>query len=73
MGHLPRAGLGERARMRAADLSHGERRQLEFAIALALQPKVFLLDEPMAGLGPDGSKRLTGLPRHACAARRRSC
>jgi branched-chain amino acid transport system ATP-binding protein len=58
--YLASAGLAERAHMRAADLSHGERRQLEFAIALALKPKVFLLDEPMAGLGPEGSKRLTG-------------
>ncbi len=45
--------------MRAADLSHGERRQLEIAIALALRPRVFLMDEPMAGLGPEGSVRLT--------------
>ncbi|MBA3324454.1 MAG: ABC transporter ATP-binding protein [Rhodobacteraceae bacterium] len=59
MEHLTSAGLAERATMRAADLSHGERRQLEIAIALALRPKVFLMDEPMAGLGPDGSKRLT--------------
>ena len=57
--HLASVGLAERAQVRAADLSHGERRQLEFAIALALQPKVFLLDEPMAGLGHGGSKRLT--------------
>ena len=48
-------GLGERAAIRAADLSHGERRQLEFAIALALKPKVFLLDEPMAGLAARSS------------------
>jgi branched-chain amino acid transport system ATP-binding protein len=53
------AGLGERATVRAADLSHGERRQLEFALALALRPRVFLMDEPMAGLGPDGSRRMT--------------
>jgi branched-chain amino acid transport system ATP-binding protein len=59
-GHLYDAGLGERAGVRAADLSHGERRQLEFAIALAMRPKVFLMDEPMAGLSPDGSKRMTG-------------
>jgi branched-chain amino acid transport system ATP-binding protein len=60
MAHLASAGLAARAGVRAADLSHGERRQLEFAMALALKPKVFLLDEPMAGLGPEGSKRLTG-------------
>ena len=47
--------------MRAAELSHGERRQLEIAIALALRPKAFLLDEPMAGIGHEGSKPLTGL------------
>jgi len=58
--HLASVGLPEdRAQVRAADLSHGERRQLEFAIALALKPKVFLLDEPMAGLGHGGSKLLT--------------
>jgi branched-chain amino acid transport system ATP-binding protein len=44
----------------AAELSHGERRQLEIAIALALEPKAFLLDEPMAGMGPEGSRTLTG-------------
>jgi branched-chain amino acid transport system ATP-binding protein len=69
MAHLDNVGLAGRAAVRAADLSHGERRQLELAIALALRPKVFLLDEPMAGLGPDGSKRLTafldGLRRRA--------
>jgi branched-chain amino acid transport system ATP-binding protein len=60
MQHLTSVGLAEeRAGVRAADLSHGERRQLEFAIALALRPKVFLLDEPMAGLGHGGSKLLT--------------
>ena len=61
MAFLHDAGLGERATIRAADLSHGERRQLEFAIALAMRPKVFLMDEPMAGLGADGSKRMTVL------------
>jgi branched-chain amino acid transport system ATP-binding protein len=60
MAVLERVGLAERVHVRAAELSHGERRQLEIAIALALDPKAFLFDEPMAGLGPEGSKRLTG-------------
>ena len=59
MAFLYDAGLGERATIRASELSHGERRQLEFAIALAMKPRVFLMDEPMAGLSPDGSKRMT--------------
>lgn len=58
--HLERVGLGDRAHIPAANLSHGERRQLEIAMALAMQPKAFLLDEPMAGMGPEGSARLTG-------------
>lgn len=61
MHYLRRAGLDDRARVRAADLSHGERRQLEIGIALALQPKAFLLDEPMAGIGAGGTKKLTGI------------
>lgn len=56
---LERVGLQDRARIPAAELSHGERRQLEIAIALALNSKAFLLDEPMAGMGPEGSKALT--------------
>lgn len=48
---LERVGLAERADSLAADLSHGELRLLELAIALAAQPKFLLLDEPMAGLG----------------------
>lgn len=59
MAALERVGLAERARIPVAELSHGERRQLEIAIALALGSKAFLLDEPMAGMGPEGSKRLT--------------
>lgn len=58
--HLARVGLEGRADVPAANLSHGERRQLEIAMALALKPKAFLLDEPMAGMGPEGSTRLTG-------------
>ena len=44
--------LGEKNNI-AAKLSHGERRQLEIGLALALDPKVILLDEPMAGLSAD--------------------
>ena len=47
------------ARQRVAELSHGQRRQLEVAVALTLQPKAFVMDEPMAGLGAEGSKRMT--------------
>ena len=57
---LERVGLIEQASKRTADLSHGQRRQLEVAVALTLSPRVFLMDEPMAGLGASGSKRLTG-------------
>lgn len=59
--HIELAGLNGRHAIRAADLAHGERRRLEIAMALALEPKVFLLDEPMAGMGPDGSKEMTGI------------
>ncbi len=58
---LMRAGLEDRSSVLASDLSHGERRQLEIAMALAMEPKVFLLDEPMAGIGPGGSKVLTDI------------
>lgn len=57
---LGRVGLSEQAAMRTAELSHGQRRQLEVAVALALKPKAFLMDEPMAGLGVEGSQRMTG-------------
>ena len=58
---IARVGLSQREGVRAGDLSHGERRALEIALALALKPKVFLLDEPMAGMGPEGARSLTGL------------
>ena len=45
----------------AAALAHGERRRLELAMALALRPRVFLLDEPMAGLGAEGAAEITAL------------
>ena len=56
---LGQVELKDRARIPAAELSHGERRKLEIAIALALNTRAFLLDEPMAGMGPEGSKALT--------------
>jgi branched-chain amino acid transport system ATP-binding protein len=60
MEALDRVGLSDLAAIRVADLSHGQRRLLEVAVALTLKPRAFLMDEPMAGLGASGSKRLTG-------------
>ena len=57
---LARVGLESESSKRTADLSHGQRRLLEVAVALTLEPKAFLMDEPMAGLGASGSKRMTG-------------
>ncbi|MEZ5716175.1 MAG: ABC transporter ATP-binding protein [Paracoccaceae bacterium] len=58
MAALTEVGLEEFAQFRTADLSHGQRRQLEVAVALTLKPHVLLMDEPMAGLGAEGSARL---------------
>ncbi|MGB5066594.1 MAG: ATP-binding cassette domain-containing protein, partial [Albidovulum sp.] len=57
---LARVGLQDQRAQRASELSHGQRRQLEVAVALTLSPKAFVMDEPMAGLGGEGSKALTG-------------
>ena len=57
---LEQVGLQDVMQMRTAELSHGQRRQLEVAVALTLQPKAFVMDEPMAGLGAEGSKTMTG-------------
>ncbi|HEX4410713.1 MAG TPA: ABC transporter ATP-binding protein [Xanthobacteraceae bacterium] len=55
---LDELGLAARADAPVANLSHGERRQLEIAMALVTKPRLLLLDEPMAGMGPDESARL---------------
>jgi branched-chain amino acid transport system ATP-binding protein len=51
----------------AGALSHGERRQLEIAVALSTAPKVLLLDEPLAGLGHEESRAMTALIRSIAA------
>jgi branched-chain amino acid transport system ATP-binding protein len=58
---LVEVGLGERAHVPAGSLSHGEKRALEIAIALAMGPKLLLLDEPMAGAGREETERLVNL------------
>ncbi len=56
-----RVGLGARIDAIAGSLAHGEQRQLEVGLALATRPKLLLLDEPMAGMGPDESIRMISL------------
>ena len=58
---LDRVGLAGRADIVVSRLSHGERRELELAVALASRPKILLLDEPMAGLGVTESQRMVKL------------
>jgi branched-chain amino acid transport system ATP-binding protein len=60
---LEQVGLAERPDVVAAELSHGEHRQLEIAMALASEPKMLLLDEPMAGMGLEESRRMVQLLR----------
>ena len=60
---LERVGLGARASAPAAILSHGEHRLLEIAMALAVEPKLLLLDEPMAGMGGADTARMVELLR----------
>lgn len=64
---LDRVGLGHRADVVAADLSHGEQRQLEIAMLIASGAKLLLLDEPLAGMGPEETGRVTALLRALAA------
>src|SRR3974390_1957041 len=63
MAALGEVGLAARADLIAGHLSHGEKRALELAIALAMRPKLLLLDEPMAGIGRDETERLIAVLR----------
>jgi branched-chain amino acid transport system ATP-binding protein len=60
---LAAVGLAGRADVLGANLAHGEQRQLEIAMALATRPRLLLLDEPTAGMGPEESERMVALLR----------
>ena len=60
---LEQVGLSDRAEVMAGNLSHGEKKQLEVGMALACKPRLLLLDEPMAGMGPGGTVELSKLIR----------
>jgi len=60
---LERVGIATEPDRVAGTLSHGQLRQLEIGVALATQPKVLLLDEPLAGMGPEESDVMAGLLR----------
>jgi len=60
---LAEVGLGTRAAIPARDLAHGEQRALEIGCALALEPRIMLLDEPLAGMGHDEAARIIALLR----------
>ena len=66
---LVTVGLAGRARLLAAELSHGEKRHLELAIALAADPVLLLLDEPTAGMSPEETDETMVLIRELAAGR----
>lgn len=59
--YLDQVGLSSRASVPAGELSYGEQRQLELAVALATNPRLLMLDEPLAGLGPAESEDIVRL------------
>ncbi len=65
---LDAVGLAPRCEALAASLSHGEQRQLEIAMCLATRPKVLLMDEPLAGMGPQESQTIVALIQRLTAS-----
>ena len=65
---LDEIGLADRAATAVTALAHGEQRALEVGLALATRPKLLLLDEPMAGTGPEESQRMIALIRRVRSA-----
>ncbi len=63
-GYLDQVGLSARVEAVAGNLAHGEQRALELAMVLATKPQLLLLDEPMAGTGPEESARMVELIDH---------
>lgn len=68
MVRLEEVGLAAEAHRRAGGISHGEKRQLELALALATNPRLLLLDEPLAGTSPQEAERLIALMRQLKAS-----
>lgn len=58
---LEMVGLGDQPRRLARELAHGQQRALEISVALALRPKVLLMDEPTAGMSPEETRTMMGL------------
>jgi ABC-type branched-subunit amino acid transport system ATPase component len=58
---MSRVELGAQADVRAGDLSHGDKKRLDIAIALATEPQILLLDEPVAGMSKDEARKTEGL------------